>query len=67
MTLEASFNSLCERIGSDDLEMLCQTILIQRKVGGNLTEVLDKISETIRNRLDLKEEIKTLTSSGKIS
>ena len=67
MTLEASFNSLWERIGSDDLEMLCQTILIQRKVGGNLTEVLDKISETIRNRLDLKEEIKTLTSSGKIS
>ena len=67
MTLEASFNALCERIGSSDLEMLCQTILIQRKVGGNLTEVLDKISETIRNRLDLKAEIKTLTSSGKIS
>lgn len=67
MSLEASMNAMSERIGSDDLDMMCQTILIQRQVGGNLAEVLEKIAETIRSRMDLKEEIKTLTSSGKMS
>ena len=64
---EASMNAMSERIGSNDLDMLCQTILIQRRVGGNLAEVLENISDTIQNRMNLKEEIKTLTSSGKMS
>lgn len=67
MSLEASMEAMSERIGSDDLDMMCQTILIQRKVGGNLAEILEKIAETIRARLDLKEEVKMATSSGKIS
>lgn len=67
MSLDASMNAMSERIGSDDLDIMCQTILIQRQVGGNLAEVLEKIAETIRSRMDLKEEIKTITSSGKMS
>jgi tight adherence protein B len=67
MSLDASMNAMSERIGSSDLDMLCQTILIQRQVGGNLAEVLEKIADTVRSRMDLKEEIKTLTSSGKMS
>ena len=58
---------MSERIGSEDLDLVITAILIQRQVGGNLAEVLDKISETIRERLRIKAEIKTLTAQGRIS
>lgn len=67
MTLEESLNRMVDRTGSDDLDMLCTAIIIQRKVGGNLSEVLEKISETIQSRISLRMEIKTRTSSGRLS
>jgi tight adherence protein B len=42
-------------------------VLIQRQVGGNLSEVLDNISGTIRQRITTKTEIKTLTAQGRMS
>ena len=46
----------------------CSTaIIIQRKVGGNLADVLEKISETIQSRITLRKEIKTRTASGRMS
>ena len=59
MTLEESMNRMVERTDSDDL--------IQRKVGGNLAEVLEKISGTIQSRISLRKEIKTRTASGRMS
>ena len=47
--------------------MLCTAIIIQRKVGGNLAEVLEKISGTIQSRISLRKEIKTRTASGRMS
>lgn len=67
MTLEESMNRMVERTGSDDLDMLCTAIIIQRKVGGNLADVLEKISETIQSRITLRMEIKTRTASGRLS
>lgn len=67
MTMEESMNRMVERTGSDDLDMLCTAIIIQRKVGGNLAEVLEKISETIQSRIGLRMEIKTRTASGRLS
>lgn len=67
MTLEESMNRMVERTGSDDLDMLCTAIVIQRKVGGNLADVLEKISETIQSRISLRMEIKTRTASGRLS
>lgn len=67
MTLEESMNRMVERTDSDDLDMLCTAIVIQRKVGGNLADVLEKISETIQSRISLKKEIKTRTASGRLS
>lgn len=67
MTIEESMNRMVERTGSDDLDMLCTAIIIQRKVGGNLADVLDKISETIQSRISLRMEIKTRTASGRLS
>ncbi|OGO81786.1 MAG: hypothetical protein A2Y18_00225 [Clostridiales bacterium GWD2_32_19] len=66
-TLEKSLENLLERIPSKDLELMLTAILMQRETGGNLAEVLDIISETIRERLKLSREIKTLTAQGRLS
>jgi len=62
-----ALNNLSERVGSDDLDLVITAILIQRQVGGNLAEVLDNISSTIRERIRIAGEIRTLTAQGRIS
>lgn len=64
---EEALRNLAERVGSDDLDLVITAVLIQRQVGGNLSEVLDNISDTIRERIRIKGEIKALTAQGKIS
>jgi tight adherence protein B len=66
-SLEDSLNSLKERMPSEDLDLMIQAILIQRQVGGNLATVLEKIVETIRDRMKIQGHIKTLTAQGKLS
>jgi tight adherence protein B len=56
-----------ERIGSDDVDMLVTAILIQRSSGGNLAEILEAIGETIQDRERIYGEIKTLTSSQRLT
>ena len=65
--LEKALNAMAERIGSYDLMMAVSAINIQRQVGGNLSEILQNISETIKSRIKLKGEIKVLTASGRAS
>ena len=67
MSLDESMERMSERVGSEDLSMLCTAISIQRQVGGNLAEVLENIAATVKSRLDLKAEIKTRTASGRVS
>ncbi len=64
---EKALENLSHRVESQDLEMTVTAVLIQRQVGGNLAEVLDNISSTIRERVRIKGEIKTLTAQGRIS
>jgi tight adherence protein B len=66
-SLEDSLNSLRGRMPSEDLDLMIQAILIQRQVGGNLATVLDKIVETIRDRIKIQRQIKTLTAQGRLS
>jgi tight adherence protein B len=54
-------------VNSEDLDLVITAVLIQRQVGGNLSEVLDNIAETIRDRIRIKREIRTLTAQGRIS
>ena len=67
MTMEESMGRMTARVGSEDLDILCTAILIQREVGGNLAEVLENIAGTIASRLSLRAEIKTRTASGRMS
>lgn len=67
MALDESLRRMVERVGSKDLEILTTAIVIQREIGGNLTEILENISGTIQARIDMKGEIKTRTSAGRVS
>ncbi len=64
---EKAFENMIARVSSEDLELVITAVLIQRQVGGNLSEVLDNITETIRDRVRIKGELKTITAQGKIS
>lgn len=64
---ERALENLLLRVESDDLELVVNAVMIQREIGGNLSEILDNISETIRERIRLKGEIRTLTAQGRIS
>ncbi len=65
--LEQTLANMYRRVPSDDLDLVITAVNIQREVGGNLAEVLDTISFTIRERVRIKGEIKTLTAQGRIS
>ncbi|MGJ3238490.1 MAG: type II secretion system F family protein [Anaerolineae bacterium] len=58
---------LLDRIESEDLDLVVTAVNIQREVGGNLAEILEVISGTIRERIKLKGEIRVLTSQGRIT
>ncbi len=64
---ETAMTNMAMRVDSDDLDLVITAVLIQRQVGGNLAEVLDNIAATIRERVRIKGEIKTLTAQGRMS
>lgn len=67
VTTESALEAMTRRVGSDDLDLVITCVLIQRQVGGNLAEILDNIAHTIRERVRIHGEIKTLTAQGKMS
>ena len=64
---EETFEALAERVGSQDLDIAVTAILIQRSVGGNLSEILTNVSETIRERAQLTAEVQVLTSRQRLT
>ncbi|MCA1953755.1 MAG: type II secretion system F family protein [Anaerolinea sp.] len=60
--MERALDNLLARIPSDDLDLVITAINVQREVGGNLAEILDTISHTIRERVRIKGEIRVLTT-----
>lgn len=67
VTLEEALEGICQRVKDDDFEMVAMSVVIQRQVGGNLSQILDTVGETIRDRIKLKGEIKSLIAEGVIS
>ena len=66
MSFDTALESLSQRVGSDDLTLVTTAILISRKTGGNVTEIFDKISETIRGRMRIERKVKSLTAQGRL-
>lgn len=60
--MDVALENLTRRIPSKDLDLLVTAMNVQREVGGNLAEILDTISHTIRERVRVKGEIRILTT-----
>lgn len=66
-SVETALESLNERVGSSDWDIVITAIMIQRSVGGNLAEILDNVAHTMRERERIKGEIRTLTSQQRMT
>jgi tight adherence protein B len=64
---EEALLHLKQRIGSDDVALLVTAMNVNREVGGNLATLLDALAGAIRERVELKGEINTLTAQQRIS
>jgi tight adherence protein B len=64
---EDVFADLSQRIGSPDLDIALTAIVIQRTVGGNLSEILANVTNTIRERAKMKGEVRVLTSRQRLT
>lgn len=67
LSMEHALDNLLRRVPSEDLDMTVTAIKVQQEVGGNLAEVLDTISFTIRERVRIKGEIRALTAQARYS
>ena len=66
MSFEEALESMSERVGSDDLTLVITALVISRRTGGNVTEIFDRISETIRGRQKIERKVKSLTAQGRM-
>jgi len=67
LALEDSLSEMAERIGTDDFRWVSVSISIQRRVGGNLAQLLETVAATLRERAATRRQIKALSAEGKLS
>jgi tight adherence protein B len=65
--MEVALENLLRRIPSEDLDFVVTAVNVQREVGGNLSEILDTISFTIRERVRIKGEVRVMTAQVRTS
>jgi tight adherence protein B len=67
ITVEDAFQNLIKRLPDKELELVLNTIIIQRTTGGNLASLMETMQETIFGRARVQDEVKALTAQGKLS
>lgn len=67
LDLNTALLNLCHRVDLRDLRYFTTAVMIQRETGGNLTEILEKIAQLIRERFKLRNQIMALTAEGRLS
>jgi len=67
VSLNDALDNLCTRLTVEDLELVITAIKVNARVGGNLTEILESISTTIRERAKLRREVQVITSMQRMS
>ena len=65
--IEEAMLGVAERMQNDDLRLLTTAVVVQQQVGGNLSDILDTLAKTIRERQKIKRFVKTLTAQGRMS
>ena len=66
-SMDDALQSMADRSGSYDFDMVVSSVLIQRTIGGNLSEILDRVAETVKERKRLEREIRSLTASQRFT
>lgn len=64
---DEALEAMAKRVKSEDFDLVVSAVSIQRQTGGNLSEILETIAGTIRERYKIKGEIKTMTGQGRVS
>ncbi|MEZ0241313.1 MAG: type II secretion system F family protein [Chloroflexota bacterium] len=67
LTFDVALENMVRRVKSEDFDLLATAVAIQHQVGGNLAEILDSIAFTIRERVRIKGEIRSLTAQQRMS
>lgn len=67
LPFEEALMGLGDRVEIVDVRILITAILVQREVGGNLSEILEQIAETMRARFNLKRQVRVYTAQGRMS
>jgi tight adherence protein B len=67
ITQEEALRNMAEKNKNEDLNLLVSAVLTSAQVGGNLSDILDTISLTIKDRIRIKQEVRVLTSTGRMS
>lgn len=65
--LDKALGTVVRRMESRDLEQVALVASLQRETGGNTAEVLDRVTDTVRDRLALRRSVETLTAQGRLS
>lgn len=65
--MEQALNNMVTRVDNKDLELLISAVLTSSRVGANLSEILDTISETVSDRIRLREEVRVFSAQGRMS
>ena len=66
VSLEDAFESFAKRVNLEDVNLMVAAIVISKDVGGNLSEVLERLASTLRSKAALEGKIRALTSQGKL-
>jgi tight adherence protein B len=67
LDVDTAVDNLCRRVGHEDLAFFAVSVNIQNRTGGNLAEVLGRLSVLIRQRIKLRLKIRAITSEGRLS
>ena len=65
--LEAALKNMADRVDLLDVRFFVTAVTVQRQTGGDLAEILEKISSVIRNRIKILGQVKALTAEGRLS
>lgn len=65
--LVEALQGVADRLGNEDFDWVVRAIAINRELGGNLSEVLDNVGDTIRERNQLRRQVKALSAEGRLS
>jgi tight adherence protein B len=65
--LDDALEAMAERVQSEDMELVIEGIQIHREIGGNLSEIIDGVAETIRQRQRLYRQVRALSAEGRFS